>query len=222
MVTISPITAIIAVVVILFVIWLLFSGGEHNVVGVAPLLPSYQPKPDPILYRVELPPLEPDGTSAEPSDKVDVTPELPEELNIAPLVNPGDKGGEYGSETEKLACEAAARVFGAPFEYVGIRPDWMRNPETGKNLEIDCYSDDLKIGIEYNGPHHYQWPNWTKQSKTQFINQYRRDQAKPDMCDSMGVYLITIPYTVPKSKFDDYIRYYSPEEVYKRSESIEF
>ena len=44
-----------------------------------------------------------------------------------------------------------------------FRPDWLCNPSTGANLELDRYYPKLKIGIEFNGPQHrkqynpYQW-----------------------------------------------------------------
>jgi hypothetical protein len=69
----------------------------------------------------------------------------------------------------------------------------------------------LGIAFEYNGIHHYKWPNYTGQTYEEFIAQVRRAEYKIDQCDRMGVYLITIPYTVPKSRLRDYIDYRAPE-----------
>jgi hypothetical protein len=34
-----------------------------------------------------------------------------------------------------------------------VRPDFLKNPATGRNLEIDCFNNQLKIGLEYQGFH---------------------------------------------------------------------
>lgn len=36
-------------------------------------------------------------------------------------------------------------------EFHSVRPSWLRNPLTGKNLELDAYNEDLGIALEYNG-----------------------------------------------------------------------
>lgn len=36
-----------------------------------------------------------------------------------------------------------------------IRPYWLRNPNTGRNLEIDMYFPNNKVAVEYNGEQHY-------------------------------------------------------------------
>jgi hypothetical protein len=78
--------------------------------------------------------------------------------------------------------------------------EWLRNPETGRLLELDGYNDELKIGFEYNGRQHYEWPNYTNQTSDEFIQQRRRDIYKRKQCDVHGVYLITIPHTVTNIK----------------------
>ena len=37
-----------------------------------------------------------------------------------------------------------------------IRPDWLKNPETGHNLEIDIFIEAFNIGIEYDGAFYHQ------------------------------------------------------------------
>ena len=39
---------------------------------------------------------------------------------------------------------------GLSFEQ-GTRPDWLKNPDSGRNLEIDIFVDPPGIGIEYDG-----------------------------------------------------------------------
>lgn len=88
---------------------------------------------------------------------------------------------------------------------------FLVNPETNKMLELDCYNDDLKIAVEYNGIQHYKYPNHTKQTLEQFLEQKRRDIFKRNQCDKEGVYLITVPYTVEHDKIEEFILKNLPE-----------
>lgn len=38
-----------------------------------------------------------------------------------------------------------------PHSERGFRPEWLMNPDTGANLELDIWIPELKIGIEYDG-----------------------------------------------------------------------
>lgn len=121
---------------------------------------------------------------------------------------------KFTSRGERLCKETMEKIYGVPFKTV--RPDWLKNPETGRNLEIDCYNDDLKIGVEYNGIQHYKWPNFTNQTYENFLGQIRRDDAKFNMCEKNGVYLIIVPYNVIHEKIPSYITSQLPEIIQKR------
>jgi hypothetical protein len=104
-------------------------------------------------------------------------------------------------------------IYGVPFST--IRPSWLLNPETGENLELDCYNEELKIAVEYNGEQHYKWPNFTNQTREQFINQVRHDMFKSNLCDRNGVYLIIVPYNVSYESITNYIIAQLPETIRK-------
>ena len=120
------------------------------------------------------------------------------------------------SKGEMLCKKAIEDIYGVPFYCV--RPDFLKNPETGRNLELDLYNDQLKIALEYSGFQHFVYPNRFHKTKEEFLNQVRRDQFKVDMCDKNGVYLITVPYNVPNeyTAIRKYIEYYLPENYEKR------
>lgn len=117
---------------------------------------------------------------------------------------------------ESICCKVLEEFYKKPF--VSTRPGWLKNPETGGILEIDCYNDELKIGVEYNGIQHYRYPNIFHKTYDEFIKQVRRDQYKHKKCDENGVYLITVPYNVPQEKIKEYILHYLPENVSRRRE----
>ncbi len=92
-----------------------------------------------------------------------------------------------------------------------IRPDFLINPSTGRNLELDGYNSQLRIAFEYNGIQHYKYPNYFHKTENVFTQQVQRDIYKREACDAAGVYLITIPYTVPHDQISNYIRNLLPE-----------
>ncbi len=72
-------------------------------------------------------------------------------------------------------------------KFVNARPDFMRNPKTGRNLELDCFNSELRIAVEYNGRHHTEQPTQKLAYETA-----KREMDKIDMCDAVNVYLICI------------------------------
>ncbi len=115
------------------------------------------------------------------------------------------------SHGERICCQVMEEITGKPFGTV--RPNFLKNPETGRNLEIDCYNHELRIGVEYNGEQHYKWPNFTRHTYEQFIQQARRDQYKIGTCDDCGIYLITVPYTVNHDEIKQYIVDHLPPSI---------
>lgn len=96
------------------------------------------------------------------------------------------------------------KIFDKPF--TKTRPDFLKNEITGGyNLEIDCYNDELKIGVEYNGVQHYKYIPYFHKNKEAFYNQKYRDELKRRMCKDNGIYLIEVPYTVKIENIESYI-----------------
>lgn len=117
---------------------------------------------------------------------------------------------DFVSRGERICRESMELIYGVKF--ATIRPDWLVNPETGYNLEIDCYSDELKIGVEYNGEQHYNWPNFTNQTQEEFINQVRRDIYKTERCRLLNIYLISVPYHIKHDDIFNFILERIPEK----------
>ena len=95
--------------------------------------------------------------------------------------------------------------FKRPFNKA--RPDFLRNPVTGGNfnLELDCFDEGLRIAVEYNGIQHYRYIPYFHKNKEAFTNQKYRDFMKKQKCKDAGVLLISVPYTVELHNIKKYI-----------------
>lgn len=110
----------------------------------------------------------------------------------------------YNKREEKCR-QIFNRLFGTNF--VCIRPDWLKNPKTGKNLELDGYNDRLRLAFEYQGQQHYYYqPGWAHRNVNDFKAQLERDRFKKARCEERGIALIRIPYTVSDTDLEPFIR----------------
>lgn len=104
-------------------------------------------------------------------------------------------GRRFGSIGEKLTC----KVFETFLErkvMIHYRPDFLRNPLTNKNLELDLFDPNTGIAVEYNGAQHYKFVP-TMHDTTDSLNyQLWKDNLKIELCIKAGVILIVVPYTI--------------------------
>ena len=121
------------------------------------------------------------------------------------------KNRKFGSIGEKLCCkileEEAERELKSNY-----RPDFMKNPETGRNLEIDVLDDEIifmvdgkeyeALGLEYSGEQHYRYTPKYHRNVEEFNEQLKRDTLKLELCSKSKVYLIVVPYTVDTCKLN--------------------
>jgi len=75
------------------------------------------------------------------------------------------------------------------------RPNWLSNPETGRNLELDFYLPDVKIGIEVQGRQHYEYVPFFHGTEEDFYKQQQRDEIKRELCEQHGVHFYEV-YTI--------------------------
>lgn len=43
------------------------------------------------------------------------------------------------------------------FQMKKLSPDWLIYSKTNCKLELDCYNEELKLAIDYNGEQHYNY-----------------------------------------------------------------
>ena len=106
--------------------------------------------------------------------------------------------------------------------FTKIRPDFLKDPKTKRNLEIDLYNDSLKLGIEYNGIQHYEYTPRFHKGYIDFRKQQERDILKKRLCKENGVILIVVPYYTSciSNHILRYTKWYFPER-YINNESQE-
>jgi hypothetical protein len=109
----------------------------------------------------------------------------------------------FESKGEIECRRAVEKITGKQFPK--SRPDFMLNHISGQNLELDCYNDELKTAIEYNGEQHYKYIPYFHASKDAFYNLKYRDDIKKRLCEQNNITLITVPYTVKNDNIENYI-----------------
>ena len=109
------------------------------------------------------------------------------------------------SKGEIICRNTLQNIFKKPFNK--IRPDFLKNEALGNNmnLEIDCYDEELKLGVEYNGRQHYEFVPFFHKNKEAFHNQKYRDYMKKNLCKRNGIHLISVPYTIKKHNIETYL-----------------
>jgi hypothetical protein len=102
---------------------------------------------------------------------------------------------------EKLTRYCFKQMLKRNFEK--IRPDWLRNPETGHKLELDGYNEQMEIAFEHQGRQH------EKDCPTsyKFYNpeQLLRDEIKRQKCKERGITLIEVPEIGRRLKVKDVV-----------------
>ncbi|XP_026331166.1 uncharacterized protein LOC113238558 [Hyposmocoma kahamanoa] len=68
-----------------------------------------------------------------------------------------EQGNPLPSKGEKICVAHLEERFpGRKFpKHKTLR--WLTNPETGRHLELDCYNEELRLAVEYNGRQHYEF-----------------------------------------------------------------
>jgi hypothetical protein len=72
------------------------------------------------------------------------------------------------------------------------RPDWLKNPETGANLELDFWLPEVDVGIEVQGKQHQEFTPIFHKCPSDFEAQQYRDALKNAICQQRGVILYEV------------------------------
>lgn len=141
---------------------------------------------------------------------IDITPKYPDDIIINEEFNEKILSKDYTCENNKF-CSNGERICRITLETIYDLPfnncklDCLKNPDTKRNLELDCYNEIYKIALEYNGEQHYKYPNSFHKTKEEFIKQIKRDRLKEKLCKENGIYLIIVPYNIQNNIIPSYI-----------------
>ena len=120
------------------------------------------------------------------------------------------KSRDSGNKSEDRCREIFEGLFDKSFP--SIRPDWLKNPISGQNLELDGYCADIKtpigrgLAFEYDGEQHSRYnKHFHGDDPKKFVYQVKKDTYKDQRCKQKGVMLIRIPYYITYQELDMYI-----------------
>jgi hypothetical protein len=99
---------------------------------------------------------------------------------------------------ENLMRRSLEALLGVPCPKA--RPALLRNPATNRCLELDSWCETLKLGCEFQGIQHSQYPNPVHTTRSQFEAQAKRDALKQRLCSAQGLCLVLVPHTVTRQE----------------------
>jgi hypothetical protein len=104
---------------------------------------------------------------------------------------------------EHLCCEAFMVIINDPNIVRNYRPAFLTNPKTGRKLELDCWSEKRKCGVEAQGIQHYIYPNNFNNTLEEFEAQLERDATKIRLADENGTPIYRVSAAAISYKFDE-------------------
>lgn len=115
------------------------------------------------------------------------------------------------NKSEERCRSVFETIYKASFPTV--RPPFLRNPATGRNLELDGYNPEVLtplgrgLAFEYDGVQHAQYsPYFHRAGPQAFLYQDTKDRYKDRVCASRGILLLRIPHFIAFHDLERYIR----------------
>ncbi len=111
------------------------------------------------------------------------------------------------SQTEQLARDLLRHHFPFLHAVYNSRPDWLRNPKTGRRLELDIWFPQISVAVEAQGAQHGRPILGLQKDHADFMAQQARDAVKAAVCASRGIELIAVTsFDMTEARFPAIIR----------------
>ena len=136
---------------------------------------------------------------------IENTPLSPDACANLPPIAPKRK---CNKKCETRCREIFSKVFAK--EFPTVRPSWLKNPVTGRALELDGFCKDVTtslgqgLAFEYDGGQHSKYTPYYQSCPEEFAYQIKKDEFKNILCRENGILLVRIPSFVA---YDDLQRW---------------
>jgi len=105
---------------------------------------------------------------------------------------------------EILCREIMKEIFNKDFNK--YRDITLKN-KNNRSLELDCYNEELKINIEYDGEQHFRFVNGLHKNMERFKNGQENDLIKDQWCKDNNILQIRVSYKYDtKEEIENYIK----------------
>ncbi len=116
----------------------------------------------------------------------------------------------YKSVPKEEKCRVVfEKIFNSSFKK--CRPDFLKNPCTGRNLELDGFNKSIispigrGLAFEFNGSQHYFYQPRYHKDFNDYEYQLKKDEIKKGLCKKNGIVLITIPWDIKEENLESFI-----------------
>ena len=140
---------------------------------------------------------------AEADAKVAKLPEVTTIVRSKEMIKDPKKG--YNGLELRVKQILEEKIFPG-YKFWKVRPSWLLNPQTKRNLELDLYCEKLKLAVEIQGPQHYEKVNHYHASEQDFIDQKQRDLVKSILCKKHGIKLVYVDTRIDKYDLETQIK----------------
>jgi hypothetical protein len=160
----------------------------------SPYIPSVKPVVKDLLYSFN---------PTNSSELAQYISSIPVELTNEEIEKPIARAS--GGNKNEERCRTIIESLYPGHKFDTVRPEWLKNPVTGRNLELDMYNHELKLALEYNGSQHIQRTKFHR-TRGDLISQYRRDAYKNQRCKELGITLLSVPHWVKPLELEHFIK----------------